>query len=365
MANSSNYKLEDIYEILKKEENTIHTRISYSHEKKTNNKVKNLPIGVVWFNLLLPDDYELIDYQVDKKKLKKIIKDITESYDEKTSAKTVTLMNEESQKLGTVNPISFNIDSFDLPEKIKEKRDKLFEKNLKPEQFMEEVTKLAEEFLEYLKENESGIYDIVKSGARGSPTDWAVLTIARGPTINIEGKPTKIIKNSVNGGFTLEEFYQNASETRAHFFTRADATEKPGVLGRSVAFANANSKINKSDCGTKKYLELKLNDTIRDTINGRYYLNEETNKIEEITPELEFKSNSIKLRSPLYCKDEGGICSTCYGKLAEKTKSKNIGMLASSAVLTKGVKTTMGARHQSSTINIKKCDLVNDLILIN
>lgn len=357
--------LEDFYEILKQEDNNLETKYPYTHEIKTKNKQKNISLGRIWFNLLLPDDYELITYQVDKKGLKNIIDDIVNKYDAKKAAETVNLFNTESLKLSTINPISFNADSFEVPKEILDKKEKIIKQNLAPDKFMKEIEKLGVEFLEYLKEQKSGIYDIIISGGRGKPIDWAVLTIARGPTINIEGQPTKIIENNVNDGFTLEEFYQNANESRAHFFTRSNNTEKPGVLARSIAFANADSVINTNDCGTKKYLEMdiKKNKSMRKTINGRYYLNENTNKLEMITEDTNLP-DYIKLRSPLYCKDKDGLCSVCYGDLANKTNTKNVGMMASNALLDKGINLTMGARHQSSSSNLINVNFIEDLILI-
>jgi hypothetical protein len=35
----------------------------------------------------------------------------------------------------------------------------------------------------------------------------------------------------------------------------------------------------------------------------------------------------VEFRSPVYCKSEDGICKVCLGKISDKLKSKNVGII--------------------------------------
>ncbi len=110
-------------------------------------------------------------------------------------------------------------------------------------------------------------------------------------------------------------------------------------LAREVFFANANTQLDfNSDCKTKKYLELTITPSIRAVINGRYYENEKTGVLEKVTPDTVFPSKTIKMRSPIYCKQkDANICSICYGELGEKLNTRNIGLLSGSIINVVGV----------------------------
>ena len=54
--------LEEIYQKLK-DGQVLSTKISYSHPNKTNNISTRMSIGRTWLNILLPDDFHLVDYQ--------------------------------------------------------------------------------------------------------------------------------------------------------------------------------------------------------------------------------------------------------------------------------------------------------------
>jgi hypothetical protein len=95
-------------------------------------------------------------------------------------------------------------------------------------------------------------------------------------------------------------------------------------------------KLVDGDCGSTDYIEWLVR---ADNGNGKndlkelqykYYLNEETGKLEEITPKhTHLVGKKIKLRSAITCKlkNKGHVCSKCFGKLAySDPQPSNIGM---------------------------------------
>jgi DNA-directed RNA polymerase subunit beta' len=367
MRNNSSaiHTLEDVYEELEKNSVKLNTKYSYSNPKKTENKVVNMNIGRIWFNLLLPDKYPLINEKVDKKLLSKIINEIYEKYPLEEATKTVNDLNEHSFKMSSICPVSFNIDELIVPQEIREQKKKVLNENIKPEEFTEKLTDLSNEYLDILG-NKSGIKQIIDSGAKGKPTDFGVLMLAKGPVVDIEGNVSKPILTGQTDGYSGEEYYTLAGESRRSLYIRGIGTADPGELSRDVTYANSNTEINKDDCNVKRYLEIKVTALIFKTLQGRYFMNDKTNKLTKITSKSTGIINKkIKLRSPLYCRDKKGICSTCYGDLAKKLDTKHIGFLSGQVINQAGVEGySMAVRHQSLQVSLQEVDFPNDLVQI-
>lgn len=359
--------IEDIYEQLKTKE--ISDKIPFSHKYKTKDKVINMSIGRVWINLLTPENYPLIDEQITSKKIKAIINDIYDKYEPAVTAKFIDLLNQESFKLGTVLPSSFDIDALIVPPFILEKKQQLLAKETDPVKFNEIAFTLAQEYLEYIRtEHHSSIYNILMSGAKGSPADWALLMIAKGSQIDIENNESANILNSLNDGLTIEEFYISAASARQTQYLKSKGSADPGYLARQGVFANANTILSKNeDCGTKRFFNLSVTNSNFKKILGRYYYDEKTKDLKLIAVEKDAKrlvGSTILLRSPLYCiEPNDGICKTCYGKLAEILETDKIGIITGSIINDYGVNFAMKARHMTSQISLKKVDFTKDIVI--
>lgn len=361
----SEYTLEQIYDLLKDPKNSLNTKIPYSHLVKTNGKVLNLTIGRIWFNLLLPDDYILINKPIAKKELSSILADIATKYDTTVASKVLSTINKEGFYLGTLVPTSFSAESFELPPELEKRRLELLNEDMPADQFVINITKLGNEYLDWLKANNDGLYDIIKSGAKSNPTEIGVIMFAKGAVVGIDGKISKPIMGSVNRGFNLEDWYKSSDQSRSVLYIRAIGTAEPGSLGREVFYANANTQLDyNSDCKTKKYLELAITPSIRNVVHGRYYLDEKTNNLVKIEEDTEITGKIIKLRSPIYCKQkDNNICSICYGDLGDKLQTRNIGLLSGSVINVVGVNNySMKARHMASQVQIRPTNMITDFI---
>ena len=358
--------LDQIYELLKDSNIHISDEYLYSHPKKTDNKLIKLSLGRIWFNLILPDRYnKLINEPVTKKLITKISNEIYETFSPEEAAKSLSFILKEAFKMASINPVTFEIDSLIVPTEIKDEKNRELTKDTLPEDFGKKLSQLSSKLLDNHLQD-TGISDIIKSGAKGSPIELGVLSLAKGPTLDIEGNISEPITSSLMDGYSGKEYYTAASEARRTYFIRAIGTAEPGALAREVIFANSNTALSSDDCGTNKYLELFVKDKIFNTLMGRYYLNERTNKLVEITKESTKIINTIiKLRSPLYCKDPKGICKTCYGKLCSRLNTRLIGLISGSVINAAGIEGyAMKARHQATQVNLKQVDFTQDLIQI-
>jgi hypothetical protein len=357
-------KLEQVYEELVKPDVTCQTKYSFVHKTKTNNKNKNMSLGKIWFNLILPDDYELIDTVVDKPKMEKIMCSLTKRYEPSKASEYISLINQEVFKMGTYNPISFSEDSFIVPDFIIKEKEAFLKTEFTYPDFSKKQVELGKKFLDYLKEISPGIYDIIMSGSKGSPMDWAVLTIMKGSTVDIEGNVSEPITNSQNDGFNLKGFYNMAGEARSMQFTKSVSAQDPGSLARDIVFAISNIKFDKKDCKTKLYLSLTITDSLSKVINGRYYVDKD-DKLQFIEDGSMLVGTTIQLRSPIYCKSKIGICNICCGDLPNQGGFTNIGINAADELNSIGINAAMKARHKTTQVTTKNPNFKKDLIRIN
>lgn len=341
---------EEVYEELKKEGINISTKYSYSHPDKTEGKTKKLSLGRIWFNSILPDDFRLFNEEIDKKKLDEIIKDIGDTYDPETASEYIRNIQKHANHMATFDPRTFNINMFTPSQEWKEEKKKFLEEaeHLSTDEFNQKRKELIVSLKKEMKEADIPFIDALdaKSGKVNEDT-WALMQVSKGVTADIEGN-VKIIPEAISDGYNIEHYYDAAAEARNGFYVKSTAVQDPGYLSRKVTMANAGTKLDKTDCKSKKYLEVFVDKDRAQNFAGRYMLYEgELVLIED--PE-NIANQNIKIRSPLYCKSKNGICQICYGKLAEELNTDNIGILAGGAINNSAVNSMMKLRHQSEKI---------------
>lgn len=319
--------------LLKNGEYQVNSKVPFTHITKTNNRSKNFILGRIIVNTCLPDDFPFIDEVIDKDRCTKLISEIANKYEPAIASSTISKLNKISFDLATLTPTTFTADSFLVPPELIKRSKQLLKATDNPAIFVENVKILGQEYLDWLKVNDNGLYDMVASGAKLSPIDLGVILFAKGPVVGLDGIISKPIMGCVNNGFDLDGFYKSADQARSICTIRAIGTAEPGMLARETNYANCNIQLDHgSDCKTKKLLDLLVTPSIRKTINGRWYINETTQQLEQITEATNLPSN-IKMRSPIYCKQpNGNLCSVCYGSLGEKLGTKNVGLLSGSIV---------------------------------
>lgn len=355
--------LEDVYSALKQDV-SLKKKLPYSHPKKTKGRSINMSIGRQWFNMLLPDDFRIIDEIMNKEKIDDIIPEILRKYGTLETSKIISKMQKEAFKLASILPSSFNIDALIMPDEWSKKK-KNFEKEaskLSKIEFQEKATELTKELIDHLDKNNMNINYVLKGGIKGDPiADWRNLLVAKGYVLDIEGNVKGPITKGINDGYDQKEFYIAAAEARRGFYYKSTMTYKPGYLSRKITTANAGIVIDDSkiDCGTKKYLELKVTKDLSKILTARYY--KEGRELINVTSPKSIIGKTIKLRSPLYCIANKGICPICYGDLYKLLNSKKVGMMAGGAVNMVAVNAMMKIRHKSSQVDIKKVNF-NDLL---
>jgi len=352
---------EDVYKLIEKG-NKLTTKFSYSHPKKTNGKNINLQLGRIWINILLPEDYPLINEALNSKKLNTLIIEIFNKYGPKESSEIITKLQTEAFKLATISPNTFNIENFIPPKEWIKKKEEFLKRSslLSIPEFKSEVEKLTKELIKYNEDSNFRLQNIMNSEAtKVDSLLWGNLLVSKGYVMDIEGNVLGPIKNGFNDGLDKLEYYHSAVEARKNFYIRSALTGVPGYLTTKMIKACAGIQIDQKniDCGTTKTFDLLITEDNVDSILQRNYLNQ-LNNIKLVENKEQVLNKKIKLRSPLYCKSEKGICPTCYGNLYKKLNTINIGIIAGGAINSIGITTMMKMRHKTSSVITKEVDFV-------
>jgi hypothetical protein len=362
----TDWNVEKVYEKLKEDNVNLSTKFSYNHTTKTENKAKQLSLGRIWFNCLLPDDFELINEKVDKPRLDNIFKQMYKKYSSEELAKYFNTIQKEAYKIATFEPRSMSIEMFTPSEEwLEKKRVFLEDANSGKLPVGEKYNKVKNGLIDDLeKELQSeGVKFIdalnAKSTGKMSKETWKMLQVSKGVTADIEDN-INMIHEGISDGYSIENYYKAASEARNGFYIKSTAVRDPGYLTRKVIMANANIKIDRKDCKTKQLLEVYATPNKAKTLIGRYMINSK-NELVLIENVDQIINQKIKIRSPFYCKSKIGICEICYGNLINKLENDNIGILAGGAINMENVNAMMKMRHKAEKVEIVEVNFIESV----
>jgi hypothetical protein len=244
----------------------------------------------------------------------------------------------------------------DFPE-YKDKLLKEYSGKLNDPIFMEEFErKLQQKDEEYLKDDPSN-NKFLKGKIKDIARKKMYLTMG-GEAGFSEGLTLTPLTNSLDEGLSRdpEQFVAAMNGIRNGTYKRGIETEQGGTSYKVLLRAGSNFKIIKEDCGTLLGIERQITDSNFSTLVGRMVLkNNRWQLVESEETAKALVSNSVIVRSPMYCLHEGDrICEHCAGKrLSLNPLVLGIGLVEVSSVI---ITTSMKAMH-GSTLQSKLLDL--------
>ena len=220
---------------------------------------------------------------------------------------------------------------------------------------------MEKELLAYAKEllGDDPSMDIYNSGARGSfNNNFKNMYIMKGAIQNPDpNKGYDIITSSYFDGITKDEFATLANSLAAGPYARAKKTEMGGYMEKQFvsAFQHIITLPKGSDCGTKRYIEMELND--ENISNMMYSYMIEGSKLVRLdnSNKDKYKGKKVKFRFASLCESKEGICNKCLGDLFYLTETTNIGV-ASSTLPAKLKLKNMKSFHDS-TVQLVEMDV--------
>ena len=216
----------------------------------------------------------------------------------------------------------------------------------------------------------NSIYMMSHSGARGSPTQMKQLAGMRGLMAKPSGEiiETPIISN-FKEGLTVLEYFNSTHGARKGLADTALKTANSGYLTRRLVDVSQDCVVVIEDCGTERALEMRaivqggsviaslgeriLGRTLAEDVadkDGSVIVANGTLLDEPMTALIEAAGvQAARIRSPLICEAEQGVCATCYGRdLARGTPvniGEAVGVIAAQSIGEPGTQLTMRTFH--------------------
>jgi DNA-directed RNA polymerase subunit beta' len=217
----------------------------------------------------------------------------------------------------------------------------------------------------------NSIYMMSHSGARGSPAQMKQLAGMRG----LMAKPSgEIIENPIisnfKEGLNVLEYFNSTHGARKGLADTALKTANSGYLTRRLVDVSQDCVIVEEDCKTQNALEMRaivqggsiiaslgeriLGRTIAEDIvnaaTGEVIVKAGTLLDEPMVKEIEAAETQVaKIRSPLVCEADQGVCGKCYGRdLARGTPvniGEAVGVIAAQSIGEPGTQLTMRTFH--------------------
>ncbi len=217
----------------------------------------------------------------------------------------------------------------------------------------------------------NSVYMMSHSGARGSPAQMKQLGGMRGLMAKPSGEiiETPIISN-FKEGLTVLEYFNSTHGARKGLADTALKTANSGYLTRRLVDVAQDCIVRTDDCGTDRSItaQAAVNDgevvaSLSERVLGRVAAED---IVDPATGEVIAKRNTlleereadaietagiaaVKIRSPLTCEAEEGVCAMCYGRdLARGTlvnKGEAVGIIAAQSIGEPGTQLTMRTFH--------------------
>ncbi|MGL5012486.1 MAG: DNA-directed RNA polymerase subunit beta', partial [Paracoccaceae bacterium] len=217
----------------------------------------------------------------------------------------------------------------------------------------------------------NSVYMMSHSGARGSPAQMKQLGGMRGLMAKPSGEiiETPIISN-FKEGLTVLEYFNSTHGARKGLADTALKTANSGYLTRRLVDVAQDCIVRMHDCGTDRGItaDVAVNDgevvqTLAERVLGRVAADpilvpgtdevivDRGELIDERRADLINQAGvaSARIRSPLTCDAEEGVCAMCYGRdLARGTlvnQGEAVGIIAAQSIGEPGTQLTMRTFH--------------------
>ncbi|WBY16761.1 DNA-directed RNA polymerase subunit beta' [Erythrobacteraceae bacterium WH01K] len=217
----------------------------------------------------------------------------------------------------------------------------------------------------------NSIYMMSHSGARGSPAQMKQLAGMRGLMAKPSGEiiETPIISN-FKEGLTVLEYFNSTHGARKGLADTALKTANSGYLTRRLVDVSQDCVIVEENCKTDNALEMRaivqggsviasLGERILGRTVAEDIVNAATDEVivkkgtlvdEPMVKAIEEAEVQVaKIRSPLVCEADQGVCGTCYGRdLARGTPvniGEAVGVIAAQSIGEPGTQLTMRTFH--------------------
>jgi len=357
-------------------------------------KVFETSVGRLLFNSVLPKDFPFINKEVDSKLMHQVVDRLIKQYGTERLPKILDKIKTFGFKYATYAGTTWGLDDIQAPKDkdkiISEARDKndeivsQYNEGLLSEEERKrkaiEIWHATKDSIEKLipdtLDPNGSVYDMWKSGARGSLSQITAMSGMKGLIANNKGETIEFpITTSSKEGHTPLEYFITTHGSRKGLTDTALNTATAGYLTRKLFDVSQDIVVTEDDCKTKdsilvkeenlsgiivplaknaqgRYLGKDVTDPKGNVMfkRGHFLLGKEAEEIEAAGVE------EIWVRSPMTCKTLRGICKKCYGidhgANAPVEIGEAVGTVAAQAIGEPGTQLTMRTFHAGGSASV-------------
>lgn len=351
-------------------------------------------VGRLLFNSVLPSDYPFVNQEIDKKKIASIVDDLIERYGVDKVPAILDKIKAFGFKYTTYSGITWGIDDVQIPEgkhsiieASKKLADEVTEQYnlglLSEDERLRKHTEIwhaakaeVEKLIPEVLDKKGSVYDMLKSGARGSVSQLTQMAGMKGLITNTAGETIEFpILSCSKEGLSPLEYFITTHGSRKGLTDTALNTAKAGYLTRRLFDVAQDAIVTVSDCGTKESIlitsvnSVGLDSSLAKNIKGRFLAEDVSDAEGNVifkkghfitkydAQTIESKGvKEVYVRSPLTCKANQGVCIKCYGADLGKNRiidlGEAVGTVAAQAVGEPGTQLTMRTFHAGGTASV-------------
>ncbi len=220
------------------------------------------------------------------------------------------------------------------------------------------------------------VYDMWKSGARGSMGQIAMMAGMKGLIVNTRGETLEFpVLSSMKEGMSPIEYFITTHGSRKGLADTALQTAKAGYLTRRLFVVAQDAIVSEADCKTKEGIEIGrvsssgIEIAFSKAIRGRvlaedvvdtegttlYKKGHLLSRLDSIAVEKS-TVKSVIVRSPMTCKTLQGVCQQCYGIDLTTNRlvdiGEAVGTVAAQAIGEPGTQLTMNTKHAGGAASV-------------
>ncbi len=347
-------------------------------------------LGRALFNETLPEDYEYVNVQVDKKRLSGIVNALAERYPKVQVAATLDALKDTGFHWATRSGLTVSISDVITPvgkakildeyEAKAEKVQQQYEKGLTTDDerrselidiWTQATNDVAAE-LERDTPRDNSVHRMVTSGASGNWMQVRQIAGMRGLVANPKGEIIpRPVKHNFREGFSVLEYFISSHGARKGLADTALRTANSGYLTRRLVDVSQDVIVREEDCGTERGLTLPIavqtseglrrHEDVETSVYSRTLaasvehdgavLAEAGADVGDVLIDALVTSGveQIKVRSVLTCESKVGTCARCYGRSLATGKlvdiGEAVGIIAAQSIGEPGTQLTMRTFH--------------------
>ena len=357
--------------------------------------------GRAIFNSVLPDDYEYINSEVDKKAAGDIVNRVADQFSSDEVVDVLDAMKDLGYHYATIAGITVAFSDVETPAMKGEalaaaderaaKIEKQFERGIitdseRRQELIEIWTEATAQVSAAMEKNfsvENPFFLMANSGARGNMTQLRQIAAMRGLVANPKGEIIpRPIKSNFREGLSVLEYFISTHGARKGLADTALRTADSGYLTRRLVDVSQDLIVREDDCGTERGLPVLVGSADSQSVFGRVLSKDVTfpgskkvllpagteiaddgvralrrvlldgvdpETLEPLAKQPTDEDRVIEVRSVLFCETRIGVCRHCYGRLLARghmvDMGEAVGIIAAQSIGEPGTQLTMRTFH--------------------